>query len=79
MTSVRIPISLARVPLREISRKVAQLESLGWREDRRGDPWAASFVKDFPEDKVAGAEREVRRVMGHYWVDAAETRALLGE
>jgi hypothetical protein len=40
MRSVRIAVSLARVPLREISRKVEQLEALGWREDRRGDPWA---------------------------------------
>lgn len=79
MTSVRIAISLARVPLREISRKVEQLEALGWREDRRGDPWAASFVKHVPEDGVSAAEAEVRRVMGDYWVDAAETQALLGK
>ena len=45
MTSVRIPLSLARVPLHEISRKVEQLESLGWQEDGRGDPWSASFVR----------------------------------
>jgi hypothetical protein len=79
MRSARIAVSLARVPLREISRKVEQLEALGWREDRRGDPWAASFVKDFPEGEDSAAEAEIRRVMGNYWVDAAETRALLGE
>jgi hypothetical protein len=78
MRSVRIAVSLARVPLREISRKVEQLEALGWREDRRGDPWAASFVKDFPAGEDSTAEAEVRRVMGDYWVDAAERRALLG-
>jgi hypothetical protein len=72
-------ISLARVPLREISRKVEQLEALGWREDRRGDPWAASFVKDLPVGEDRAAEAEVRGAMGNYWVDAAETRALLGE
>jgi hypothetical protein len=78
MRSVRIAVSLARVPLRDISRRVEQLEGLGWREDRRGDPWAASFVKDFPEGDEGAAEAEVRRVMGDYWIDAAETRALLG-
>jgi hypothetical protein len=77
-SSVRIAVSLARVPLREISRKVEQLEALGWREDRRGNPWAASFVKDFHEGEDSAAETEVRQVMGDYWVDAAETRALLG-
>ena len=78
MSSVRIAVSLARVPLREISRKVEQLEALGWREDSRGDPWAASFVKDFPEGEDSAAEAEVRGVMGDYWVDVAERRALLG-
>jgi hypothetical protein len=78
MRSVRIAVSLARVPLHEISHKVEQLEALGWREDRRGEPWAASFVKDFPESDDSAAEIEVNRVMGSYWVDAAKTRALLG-
>jgi hypothetical protein len=77
MRSVRIAVSLARVPLREISRKVEQLEALGWREERRGATWAASFVKDFPAGEDSAAEAEVRRVMGDYWVDAAERRALL--
>jgi len=77
--SVRIAVSLARVPLREISQKVEELEALGWREDRRGDPWAASFVKDFPEGEESAAEAEVRRVMGNYWVDATAARALLGK
>jgi hypothetical protein len=38
----------------------------------------ASFVKDFPAGEDSAAEAEVRRVMGDYWVDVAETRALLG-
>jgi hypothetical protein len=79
MTSVRVAISLARVPLQDISRKVEELEALGWREDRRGDPWAASFVKQVPENGAGDAEIEVRRVMGDYWVDEAETQALLGK
>ena len=34
--------------------------------------------KGFPEGEDSAAEAEVRRVMGVYWVDVAETRALLG-
>jgi hypothetical protein len=77
--SVRVAVSLARVPLREISQKVEELEALGWREDRRGDPWTASFVKEFPEGEESAAEAEVTGVMGNYWINATAARALLGK
>lgn len=43
-----VGVSFARTPLHEVSAKVEEIEALGWREreDGRGDPWAASFVKD---------------------------------
>jgi hypothetical protein len=76
--SVFVGVSFARVPLREISSKIGQLEARGWREDRRGDPWTVFFVKDSGEQDAAAAEEEIREVMGNYWVDAAAMQALLG-
>jgi hypothetical protein len=71
-------VSFARTPLSEIGRKVEELETLGWRQDddRRGDPWAAVFVKDFPEEAGGEATAELRRVMGDYWLEPEEMRAL---
>jgi hypothetical protein len=76
---IHAAVSFARTPLEQISGKVAAIKALGWREreDVRGDPWAASFVKDFPEERAGDAERELREVMGDYWLDAAEIRSLL--
>jgi hypothetical protein len=34
--------------------------------------------KGFSAGEDSAAEAEVRRAMGDYWVDVAETRALLG-
>jgi hypothetical protein len=72
-------VSFARTPLAEISAKVAELAAHGWREDPdgRGDPWAASFVKQFSEEQSADAERELREAMGDYWLDANAIRSLL--
>jgi hypothetical protein len=55
------------------------IRALGWREreDARGDPWVASYVKDFPESEAHTAEDELRSVMGAFWVDADEIRSLL--
>jgi hypothetical protein len=71
-------VSFARTPLSEIGRKVEELQALGWRQDddRRGDPWAAVFVKDFFEETESDATAELRRVMGDYWLEPEEVRAL---
>lgn len=68
-------VSFARTPLEEISAKVEQIKALGWREreDGRGDPWAASFVKD----EARNAEAELRGVMGDYWLDNDAIKELL--
>lgn len=71
-----VGVSFARTPLEEISGKVAELAALGWREYGRGDPWAATFQKDVPEE-LADPSAEVRQVMGDYWLDADAMRALL--
>jgi hypothetical protein len=78
LMSLTVSVSFARTPLAEVSAKAAELEALGWREleDGRGDPWAASFQKDVPEEDN-DPEAEVRAVMGYAWVDADEIRALL--
>ena len=57
-------VSFARTPLEEISAKVEEIKALGWREreDGRGDPWAASFAKDVPEDEARNTEAELDRV-----------------
>ena len=72
-------VSFARTPLEEISTKVEQIKTLGWREreDGRGDPWAVSFYKDVPEGE-GDPEPELREVMGEYWLDADAIKALLG-
>ena len=73
-----VGVSFARTPLAEITAKAHELEALGWTqvEDGRGDPWAASFRKDVPEDEP-DKSAEIRRVMGDYWVDADAIAALL--
>jgi hypothetical protein len=71
-------VSFARTPLSEIGRKVEEIKTLGWRQDddRRDDPWAAVFVKNFAEEAAGEATVELRRVMGDYWLEAEEMRAL---
>ena len=80
VTTMIVGVSFARTPLEEVSGKVEELKALGWheRENGRGDPWAASFVKDLPEDRAGDAEAEICAVMGDYWLNAAAIRALLG-
>jgi len=75
---VYAPVSFARTPLSEIGRKVEELGALDWRhdDDRRGDPWAAVFVKDFPEDAAGEATAELQRIMGDYWVAPEDMHAL---
>ena len=71
-------VSFARTPLEEVSSLARRIEALGWREteDGRGDPWAATFRKDFPEDE-RDPEAELREVMGDYWLDADAIKVLL--
>lgn len=71
-------VSFARTPLAEIGAKVAAIKELGWQEDEngRGDPWAASFRKDFPEGE-RDPEAELRQLMDAYWLDADAIAALL--
>lgn len=71
-----VGVSFARTPVAEVSAKAAEIEALGWREIDRADPWSISFRKDVPEED-ADPTAEVRAVMGDYWLDADETRALL--
>jgi hypothetical protein len=55
MTTMNAAVSFAQTPLEEISRKVEEIKALGWSEREhgaRGDPWAASFVKDFPDHET---------------------------
>jgi hypothetical protein len=77
LRSWTVGVSFVRTPLAQISAKVEQIESLGWREYGRGDPWVATFQKDLPEE-VRDVEAELRGAMGDYWLDAdaiAEPRA----
>lgn len=74
--SLTAAVSFARMPLAEVSAKVAEIEALGWVEVGRGDPWAVSFRKEVPEEQ-ADPEADLREVMGEYWMTADEIRALL--
>jgi hypothetical protein len=78
LVPVTAVVSFARTPLDEIAAKVEVIKARGWqeREDGRGDPWVASFVKHFPEG-TGDVEAELRDVMGDYWLDADAIRALL--
>jgi hypothetical protein len=77
-TTTHVGVSFARTPLADISAKVEAIKALGWREgeDGRGDPWAATFVKDMPDDDNDPAA-ELRAVMGDYWLDADAITGLL--
>ncbi|MGD0272507.1 MAG: hypothetical protein ABSB96_02080 [Gaiellaceae bacterium] len=68
-------VSFAKAPLDEISGKAAEILALGWKESGlRGDPWAVSFEKVFP-DTTTDAEAELRAVMGDYWMTKDDQRA----
>jgi hypothetical protein len=76
LMSFTVGVSFARTPLAEVSEKVAAIEALGWHEISRGDPWAASFNKEVPEE-ANDPSAEVRAVMGDYWMTADEIRELV--
>lgn len=68
-------VSFAKTPLGEISKKAEQIRALGWKEDRRGDPWAVTYRKWVP--RGVDAEAELRDVMGDYYLTPEDTRSLL--
>lgn len=72
-------VSFAKTPVSEVSDRAGRITALGWVERGRGDPWAVSYRKDFPEEDANDPEAELRDVMGEYWLSAAEIRALLGK
>jgi hypothetical protein len=77
--SLNCYVSFARTPLTEIGEKVEQIKTLGWNEDGgygRGDPWVAAFQRDVDESDP-DPTRELREVMGDYWLDSAAMKALL--
>jgi hypothetical protein len=53
---VLVAVSFARTPLAEISAKANAIQELGWREDKRGDPWVVAYRKAFPEGQDPEAE-----------------------
>jgi hypothetical protein len=69
-------VSFANVPLAEISEKAAAIKAAGWTAHDRGDPWAQRFSKVLP-DSENDPERELREIMGDYWLDADGIRELL--
>ena len=70
-----VGVSFARTPLAEISAKANAIQELGWREDKRGDPWVVAYRKTIPEGQ--DPEAEIRVVMGDYWLTADDIRDLL--
>ena len=72
--TMSVGVSFARMPLEEVSAKVEQIKALGWREreDSLGDPWAVSFVKDFPEEDLGASRGSCRdgRVLARRQGDA---------
>jgi hypothetical protein len=70
-----VGVSFARTPVGEISAKANAIQELGWREDKRGDPWVVAYRKVIPEGQNADAE--IRAVMGGYWLTADDIRDLL--
>jgi hypothetical protein len=72
---VLVGVSFARTPVAEISAKANAIQELGWREDKRGDPWVVAYRKVIPEGQ--NAEAEIRAVMGDYWLSDDDIRDLL--
>jgi hypothetical protein len=70
-----VGVSFARTPVAEISAKANVIQELGWREDKRGDPWVVAYRKAIPEGQ--DPEAEIRAVMGDYWLTADDIRDLL--
>jgi hypothetical protein len=70
-----VSVSFARTPLAEISAKGDAIQELGWREDKRGDPWIVAYRKAIPEGQ--DPEAEIRSVMGDYWLTNDDIRDLL--
>jgi hypothetical protein len=70
-----VGVSFARTPVAEISAKADAIQELGWREDKRGDPWVVAYRKVLPEGE--DPEAEIRAVMGDYWLTADDIRDLL--
>jgi hypothetical protein len=70
-----VGVSFARTPVAEISAKANAIQELGWREDKRGDPWVVAYRKVISEGH--DPEAEIRAVMGDYWLTADDIRDLL--
>jgi hypothetical protein len=70
-----VRVSFARTPVAEISTKANTIQKLGWREDKRGDPWIVAYRKVIPEGQ--DPEAEIRAVMSDYWLTADDIRDLL--
>jgi hypothetical protein len=70
-----VGVSFARTPITEISAKANAIQELGWREDKRGDPWVVAYRKVISEGQ--DPEAEIRAVMGDYWLTADDIRDLL--
>lgn len=70
-----VGVSFARTPVTEISAKANAIQELGWREDKRGDPWVVAYRKVISEGQ--DPEAEIRAVMGDYWLTADDIRDLL--
>jgi hypothetical protein len=56
-----VGVSFARTPVAEISAKANAIQELGWREDKRGDPWVVAYRKVIPAGQ--DPEAEIRAVM----------------
>src|SRR6476661_6744211 len=73
-------VSFQNTPLDLIAEKQREIEALGWHEYDRADPWLVRYEKDFAEgEHHRGADAELRRVMGDYWLSPDETASLHGE
>lgn len=74
-SEILVGVSFARTPVAEISAKANAIQELGWREDKRGDPWVVAYRKEIPEGQ--DPEAEIRAVIGDYWLTADDIRDLL--
>jgi hypothetical protein len=55
-------LSLALSLCEQLTAKANAIQVLGWREDKRGDPWVVAYRKILPEGQ--DPEAEIRAVMG---------------
>jgi len=61
-------VSFATTPVSEVSSKHDAIVAAGLKDLDRGDPWSVMYRKEVGS-RGDDEEREIREIMGYYWLD----------